>query len=61
MRACSGVVRSATFLGNCVHVESALDSGETVLVEVPAAADGFAPGEPVHVCWPESAELRIGQ
>ena len=52
------VVRSS-FLGNCLHIETALKTGETVLAETSRFEPGFAPGDSVYVWWQPSDELRF--
>jgi ABC-type proline/glycine betaine transport system ATPase subunit len=52
------VVRSS-FLGNYVHVETTLQSGESVLAEMSRFEASFAPGDPVYVFWHRSDELRF--
>ena len=44
-------VASSMFLGNCVHLDVQLASGEHVLAEVGRDDAGFAVGDAVHVCW----------
>jgi ABC-type Fe3+/spermidine/putrescine transport system ATPase subunit len=55
-----GQVRNSVFYGNCVHVETQLDSGEMLTAEVPPADCGFATGQQVHVWWRVEDELRPG-
>jgi ABC-type Fe3+/spermidine/putrescine transport system ATPase subunit len=55
----AAVVRGATFLGNCVHVEAQLASGEAVIAEVPRHENGFGPGEQVHVWWHPHDEVAL--
>ena len=52
------VVRSS-FLGNCLHIEAALKTGETVLVETSRFEPGFAPGDSVYVWWRPCDELQF--
>jgi ABC-type Fe3+/spermidine/putrescine transport system ATPase subunit len=54
-------VESAMFLGNLVHVEARILSGERVIAEVPAGNSAFAPGDPVHLWWHPADELRLPQ
>lgn len=51
VRSVSAVIDSSTFLGNCMHVHTTLESGETVTAEVPRAEASFGSGENVHVWW----------
>ena len=50
--------RNAVFLGNCVHIESRLATGEAIVSEAPRA-EPFSVGEPVHVWWNPSDELAF--
>lgn len=58
-RAFAARVEGTTFLGNLVHVETRLETGEEVVAEVPAADGGFRPGESVFVWWRPADELRL--
>ncbi len=49
----------STFLGNCVHVETRLASGEQAVVEISRLGETFAPGDQVHVLWEPADELRF--
>jgi ABC-type Fe3+/spermidine/putrescine transport system ATPase subunit len=53
------VVRSATFLGNCIHVEAQLPGGESVVAEVSRFEGAYAVGDRVHVWWHPQDELRF--
>lgn len=55
----AAVVTGSTFLGNCIHVEAQLESGGTVIAEVPRLADEFREGEAVRVCWRPNDELHF--
>jgi spermidine/putrescine transport system ATP-binding protein len=61
VKALPAVVESNTFLGNCVHVQGRLQSGELVTAEVPLSGAGFAPGDNVHVWWHPKDELGVHQ
>jgi ABC-type Fe3+/spermidine/putrescine transport system ATPase subunit len=52
-------VESTSFLGNCVHVQTRLNTGERVISEVPPDQAQFQPGDPVHVWWHSTDELRL--
>ncbi len=52
------VVRSS-FLGNYLHIETALNTGEAVLAETSRFERSFAPGDSVYVSWQPSDELRF--
>ena len=58
MRSRRARVESTVFLGNRVHVEVRLETGERAVSEVPRPGDPFLPGDPVHVCWLPSDELK---
>jgi ABC-type Fe3+/spermidine/putrescine transport system ATPase subunit len=53
------VVHASAFLGNCLHIESQLASGERVISEVQPSEDGFHPGDSVHIWWHSHDELRL--
>ncbi len=55
----AATVVSSTFLGNCLHVETRLAGGETVVAEVSRLNGRFAPGDTVHVWWRQSDELTF--
>ncbi len=54
-------IETLRFLGNCVHIESRLANGEKVVCETAFDHEPFTPGEPVHVWWNVSDELRFQQ
>lgn len=58
-RCVPATVRGATFLGNCVHVEATLDSGQPVVAELPRHENGFGEGDPVHVWWWPQDEVSL--
>jgi ABC-type Fe3+/spermidine/putrescine transport system ATPase subunit len=53
----SGIVENATFLGNYVHVQARLSSGEIVVAEVSRLDAPFRPGESVHMWWQPGDEM----
>ncbi|MBI3680921.1 MAG: ABC transporter ATP-binding protein [Acidobacteria bacterium] len=59
LRSKAAIVRSSTFLGNCVHVEADLGDGAMFVVETPRDGDVFPPGERVHVWWHPSDEIFL--
>lgn len=52
-------VEGATFLGDCIHVETCLSSGERLIAQVPRWASTFRTGEAVHVWWNPGDELAF--
>lgn len=52
-------VRSATFLGNCVHVHTELHGGTPVTAEVPRDHIDVSEGQQVHVWWEPSDEIHL--
>jgi ABC-type Fe3+/spermidine/putrescine transport system ATPase subunit len=52
-------VEHTLFLGNCLHVEARLDSGEKVVAEVSRLNGAFRPGERVHVWWDGRDEMPL--
>jgi spermidine/putrescine transport system ATP-binding protein len=57
----AAVVTAKSFLGPMVYIEARLGSGETCTVQAANGAALFHPGDTVHVCWDESAEVRFPQ
>ncbi|MFN0171440.1 MAG: ABC transporter ATP-binding protein [Bryobacteraceae bacterium] len=54
----AAVVRS-TFLGNCLHVEARLQSGEPIVVETPRPFPAVVAGDAVQVWWHPADEMRF--
>jgi ABC-type Fe3+/spermidine/putrescine transport system ATPase subunit len=52
-------VESSLFLGNCVHVNAALDDGARVIAEIPREENHFREGETVWIHWDPASELRF--
>ena len=52
-------VARSTFLGNCLHVEARLSSGQPVVAEVSRFVENFNPDESVFVWWRPEDELRF--
>src|SRR5665213_2161064 len=52
-----GAVESMLFLGNCVHVNVRLETGERAIAEVSRDANTFAEGESVWVDWAAADEM----
>lgn len=59
VRALPATVENAVFLGNCIHVEARLATGEQVVAEVSRLNGTFRHGEQVHVWWREADELAL--
>jgi ABC-type Fe3+/spermidine/putrescine transport system ATPase subunit len=59
VRAVPAVVENAVFLGNCIHVETRLATGEQVVAEVSRFNGTYRQGEQVHVWWREADELPL--
>jgi ABC-type Fe3+/spermidine/putrescine transport system ATPase subunit len=60
-RSLPAVVRASTFLGNCLHVETDLASGERVVAEVSRFDVPFQPGDAVHVWWQPQDQLDLSE
>jgi ABC-type Fe3+/spermidine/putrescine transport system ATPase subunit len=54
-------IRQSTFLGNCIHVETALDTGQTVVAEIPRDNFQLSVGQRVHVWWERDDEMHLSQ
>ncbi len=59
VRSLPGIVNGATFLGNCVHLQTRLSDGADCTAELAQDECAFQPGDAVHVWWRGSDELRI--
>jgi ABC-type Fe3+/spermidine/putrescine transport system ATPase subunit len=55
----SATVTQSTFLGNCVHVEARLATGESVIAEVSRLAEPCNPGDQVFLWWHPADELHL--
>lgn len=58
-RVMSAQVAAATFLGDCVHVETRLESGESLIAQVSRLGGEFQPGDRVHVWWHPGDEIAL--
>lgn len=56
---CRALVESSLFLGNCVHVNAALDNGERAIAEIPLDQNHFREGETVWIHWDPANELHF--
>jgi ABC-type Fe3+/spermidine/putrescine transport system ATPase subunit len=54
-------VSRCVFLGPAVHVEATLEGGESVVAQIPAGHHCFRDGDPVHIWWQSSDELRFSE
>ena len=52
-------VVTSMFLGNCLHVEAKLESGQAITAEVSRFDNGLAPGDSVHIWWETSDEMSF--
>ena len=52
-------VANATFLGDCIHVETRLDTGESLIAQVPRLHGQFRAGDAVHVWWHPADEIAL--
>jgi ABC-type Fe3+/spermidine/putrescine transport system ATPase subunit len=58
-RSCPARVTGTVFLGNCVHVQTGLDTGESAVVEMPRANGEWPEGAPVEVRWYACDEMAF--
>lgn len=58
-RALPGRIENAVFLGDRVHVSARLESGESVLAQVPRSDAAFREGDLVRVWWNPVDELNL--
>ncbi len=54
-----GHVENAVFLGNCLHIETRLASGELATAEMRRAGESYAVGDAVHVWWRTEDEMSF--
>jgi spermidine/putrescine transport system ATP-binding protein len=54
-----GVIRTSTFLGNCLHIDTDLGEGLHAVCEVPRNGTAYHPGQPVHVWWHPTDEIHL--
>jgi spermidine/putrescine transport system ATP-binding protein len=54
-----GIIETATFLGNCVHLEARLPDGSHCIAELPQQDSDFAVGETVNIWWHATDEFRL--
>ena len=54
-----GIVTRCVFLGSAMHVETRLENGDVMLAETPANGEAYQEGDPVHVWWNSTDELRF--
>lgn len=52
-------VESSLFLGNCVHINAALENGERAVVEIPLDENHYREGEAVWIHWDRASEVRF--
>lgn len=52
-------VESSLFLGNCAHVNAALENGGRAIAEIPLGENHFREGETVWIHWDTANELRF--
>jgi len=57
VRSLTGVVANSTFFGNCLHVETRLDGGDSMVAEVARVDADYRPGEQVHMWWHAHDEI----
>ena len=58
-RSVAATVEGSVFLGNCLHVETRLATGESVVAEISRLNGAFQPGQAVHVWWHAHDELAL--
>jgi ABC-type Fe3+/spermidine/putrescine transport system ATPase subunit len=59
LRVLAGVVQGLTFLGSRMQLHAALEGGSDCTVELDERDAGFKLGDPVHVWWHPTDELRV--
>jgi ABC-type Fe3+/spermidine/putrescine transport system ATPase subunit len=52
-------VEEAVFLGNCLHIETRLATGERIVSEISRVSETYAAGDEVHVWWRPEDELQF--
>ena len=59
LKSVEAVVENSVFLGNCIHVETRLDSGDRAVAEVSRFNGAYRQGQRVHLWWRESDEFTL--
>jgi spermidine/putrescine transport system ATP-binding protein len=54
-----GIIETATFLGNCVHLDARLPDGSHCIAELPQHDCDFTVGETVNIWWHAADEFRL--
>jgi ABC-type Fe3+/spermidine/putrescine transport system ATPase subunit len=57
----NAVVTGSLFLGASIQVAARLESGDTVLAQIPPDSPAFAEGESVHVSWNPGDQVQLSQ
>jgi spermidine/putrescine transport system ATP-binding protein len=60
VRSMPGLVEGSTFLGDRIQLQTRLDGGNLCTAAIEDSSE-FLPGEPVHVWWRISDELRLSE
>jgi ABC-type Fe3+/spermidine/putrescine transport system ATPase subunit len=55
----AGRIATSTFLGDCIQLETLLDSGERLTAQVSRMNGTFQSGDPVHVWWHPGDEITL--
>jgi ABC-type Fe3+/spermidine/putrescine transport system ATPase subunit len=58
-KALPATVETATFLGNCVHVQARTAQGHPVTAELPRHEANFQPGQAILICWSPADEMEL--
>jgi ABC-type sulfate/molybdate transport systems ATPase subunit len=58
-RAVAARVENSVFLGDCIHVATRLDSGESLIAQIPRSHGVFREGDEVQLWWHPGDELNL--
>ncbi|QOY87833.1 ABC transporter ATP-binding protein [Paludibaculum fermentans] len=58
IRSVSATVQELMFLGNCLHIETRTNEGQTIVAEVSREDCPYERGQAVHVFWGRHDEIR---
>lgn len=59
VRSLRASVTGSMFLGNCLHIEAKLESGQAITAEVSRLENGIANGDAIHIWWDNSDEMSF--
>jgi len=52
-------VEQVRFLGNSIHIQARLETGEAIIAETSRLQPAYSPGDRLHAWWLPGDELRF--